>query len=97
MPRGGGTKLGWGRPAEGEPLSLRELDRLVALEPGDFVCVAQAGMRLADLDAALRAEPGHRQRLMLDPAHGATRRSAGSWPRTRPARSAIATGRRATS
>ena len=71
VPRGGGTKLGWGRPAEGEPLSLRELDRLVALEPGDFVCVAQAGMRLADLDAALRAEPGHRQRLMLDPPHGA--------------------------
>ena len=73
VPRGGGTKLGWGRPAEGEPLSLRELDRLVALEPGDFVCVAQAGMRLADLDAALRAEPGHRQRLMLDPPHGARR------------------------
>lgn len=71
VPRGGGTKLGWGRPAEGEPLSLRELDRFVALEPGDFVCVAQAGMRLADLDAALRAERGHRQRLMLDPPHGA--------------------------
>ena len=71
VPRGGGTKLTWGPPAEGEPLSLRELDRLVALEPGDFVCVAQAGMRLADLDAALRAERGHRQRLMLDPPHGA--------------------------
>ncbi len=71
IPRGGGTKLGWGRPAEGEFLSLRELDRMIAMEPGDFVCVAQAGMRLADLDAALRAEPGHRQRLMLDPPHGA--------------------------
>jgi glycolate oxidase FAD binding subunit len=71
VPRGGGTKQTWGRPAEGEPLSLRELDRLVALEPGDFVCVVQAGMRLADLDAALRADRGHRQRLMLDPPHGA--------------------------
>jgi glycolate oxidase FAD binding subunit len=70
IPRGGGTKLGWGRPAQGEFLSLRELDRMIALEPGDFVCVAQAGMRLADLDAALRAERGHRQRLMLDPPHG---------------------------
>jgi glycolate oxidase FAD binding subunit len=71
IPRGGGTKLGWGRPAQGEFLSVRELDRMIAMEPGDFVCVAQAGMRLADLDAALRAEPGHRQRLMLDPPHGA--------------------------
>jgi FAD/FMN-containing dehydrogenase len=71
VPRGGATKLTWGRPAEGEPLSLRELDRLVALEPGDFVCVAQAGMRLADLQAKLEADRGHRQRLMLDPPHGA--------------------------
>ena len=44
---------------------------MIAMEPGDFVCIAQAGMRLADLNAALEAEPGHRQRLMLDPPHGA--------------------------
>ncbi len=31
---------------------------MIAMEPGDFVCIAQAGMRLADLDAALGPSPG---------------------------------------
>ncbi len=69
--RGGRTKASFAADADGEPLVVSALDRLVALEPGDFVCVAQAGMRLADLHARLDAEPGHRQRLMLDPPHGA--------------------------
>ncbi len=68
VPRGGGTKLGWGLDADGEELDLRGLDRIVAIEPGDFICVAQAGLRLADLQAELAAHG--RQRLMLDPPHG---------------------------
>jgi glycolate oxidase FAD binding subunit len=67
IPRGGGTKLTWGAPVAGRELDLRGLDAVVAIEPGDFVCVAQAGMRLADLQAALA---GTGQRLMLDPPHG---------------------------
>ena len=69
---GGGTKPGFGLPVADDPLVLETggLTRAVALEPGDFVCVAQAGMRLADLQAALAADAGHRQRLMLDPPHG---------------------------
>jgi glycolate oxidase FAD binding subunit len=68
VPRGGATKLGWGRATTGEELDLRGLDRVVAVEPGDFVCVAQAGVRLADLQAELAAHGP--QRLMLDPAYG---------------------------
>jgi glycolate oxidase FAD binding subunit len=68
VPRGGATKLGWGLETAGDELDLRGLDRVVALEPGDFVCVAQAGVRLADLQAELAAHGP--QRLMLDPPYG---------------------------
>ena len=51
-------------------LSTAKLDALVTHEAGDLICVAQAGMRLADLQAALALDAEHRQRLMLDPPHG---------------------------
>ncbi|HEY6379899.1 MAG TPA: FAD-binding oxidoreductase [Candidatus Dormibacteraeota bacterium] len=67
--RGAGTKLTWGAPPRtcDMVLSTHRLDALVEHEPGDLVCVAQAGMRLEALQAVLVAAAGHRQRLMLDP------------------------------
>ena len=67
--RGGGTKLRWGAPPRGcdVVLSTARLDALVEHEPGDLVCVAQAGMALHALQQALLP---HRQALMLDPGHG---------------------------
>ena len=67
--RGGSTKLRWGAPPRGcdVVLSTARLDALVEHEPGDLVCVAQAGMPLAALQQALAP---HRQALMLDPGHG---------------------------
>lgn len=72
IPVGGGTKTGWA--AAGEPadllISTGGLDRVVEYAPGDLVVVAQAGVRLADLQAQL-AEQG--QLLALDPPEpGAT-------------------------
>jgi glycolate oxidase FAD binding subunit len=66
--RGGGTKLSWGAPPSrcDVVLSMRRLDRLVEHQPGDLICVAEAGMSLAALQDRLAAVPG-RQRLMLDP------------------------------
>jgi len=62
---GSATKAGWGRPVDGLPeLSTRGLDRIVAHEPGDFTAVLEAGVRLADAQAAFAA---HGQRLALDP------------------------------
>jgi len=63
---GGGTKLHHGpAPApEAETACLLGLGRITAHEPGDLVVSAQAGMRLADLQAALAP---HRQWLPLDP------------------------------
>jgi len=64
-PRGGGTKLGWGRPAAAD-LELRTgaLHRIVAHDAGDLTAVAEAGVPLAAAQAAF-AERG--QRLALDP------------------------------
>ncbi len=65
---GSGTKLHYGPPppADAETVCLRGLDRITAHEPGDLVVSVQAGMRLADLQAALAA---HRQWLPVDPPH----------------------------
>jgi glycolate oxidase FAD binding subunit len=70
--RGGGTKPGYGLPAPADALVLETagMAAAVALEHGDFVCVVQAGMPLAALQAALAEDREHRQRLMLDPPHG---------------------------
>ncbi|MDQ3866152.1 MAG: FAD-binding oxidoreductase, partial [Actinomycetota bacterium] len=69
-PRGSGTKLGWGAPAP-EPdveLATDRLDRIVEHNAGDLTAVLQAGVRMADAQAAF-AEAG--QMLALDPPLGA--------------------------
>lgn len=65
--RGGGTQLGLGAPPTGADilLSTRGLDRLVEHEPGDMTATAEAGLTLADFQAAL-GKAG--QWLALDPA-----------------------------
>ena len=65
VPRGGGTKLGWGGPPRGLDilLSLERLNRLVEHSAGDLTLVAEAGMTL---DAVQRALAGERQFLALD-------------------------------
>ena len=65
--RGGGTQLGLGAPPTGADilLSMRGLGRLVEHEPGDMTATAEAGLTLADFQAAL-GEAG--QWLALDPA-----------------------------
>ena len=70
--RGSGSALDWGPPVTAchAVLSTRRLDRLLEHEPGDLVCVAQAGMSLGALRDRLAAAPGHRQALMLDPPGG---------------------------
>jgi glycolate oxidase FAD binding subunit len=71
--RGGGTKLDWGAaPARCDVvLSTSRIDGIVDHEPADLVCVACAGMTLAALQERLASAEGFRQRLMLDPPHGA--------------------------
>jgi glycolate oxidase FAD binding subunit len=67
--RGGGTMLEWGAPPRRchVVLSTQRLDRVVEHQPGDLICVAQAGVTMAALQAALDLAPGRRQRLMIDP------------------------------
>jgi glycolate oxidase FAD binding subunit len=68
-PRGGGTKLGWGRPTT-EPdveLSLSAWDRIVEHNAADLTAVLQAGARLSDVQQIL-ATAG--QMLALDPPEG---------------------------
>jgi len=72
IPRGAGTKLGWGMPPARADvvLSTEGLDRVVEHAASDLVVRAQAGGRLADLQAQLAR---HGQRLSLDPPEpGAT-------------------------
>ena len=63
---GGDTQIGLGsRPARYDvALSTTRLSRLLEHEPADLTCRAEAGMRVGDLQAILRA---HGQRLPLDP------------------------------
>ncbi len=53
---GGGTKLDWGSPPDAVDLLVRtrRLTRLIAHRHGDLTVTAEAGMRLRDLNAALR-------------------------------------------
>lgn len=70
--RGGGTKMDWGRiPAALDlVVSTAALDRLVAHRHGDLTVTVQAGMRLRDLNQALRQ---HGQWLPVESAFdGAT-------------------------
>lgn len=68
---GRGTKSHHGplTPENGVPratMTLRNLDRITACEPGDLVVSVQAGVRLADLQATLAP---HRLWLPLDPPY----------------------------
>jgi glycolate oxidase FAD binding subunit len=64
--RGGGTKLGWGRPIPEADLEICTggLDRVLEHNSGDFTAVLQAGVPLAVAQPAF-AEAG--QMLALDP------------------------------
>jgi glycolate oxidase FAD binding subunit len=70
-PVGGGTKLAWGGAPAGEVVDLEtgSLDRIVEHNVGDFTAVLQAGVRVADAQAAFAAEG---QMLALDPPLGAS-------------------------
>jgi glycolate oxidase FAD binding subunit len=67
------AKLGWGAPPArcDVVLSTSRIEGIVDHEPADLVCVARAGMTLAALQERLASAAGFRQRLMLDPPHGA--------------------------
>ena len=86
---GGGSKLGLGNPPKRADLlvSTERLDQVLEHAAGDLVVRAQAGVRLADLQATL-APAG--QWLALDPP------SAGWWRPTPRARGGCATARCAT-
>lgn len=71
VPRGTGSKLGWGSPPErcDVVLDLTGLDRLVEHTAGDLVAIVQSGRRLADLQNDLG---GAGQRLAVDPPRSGT-------------------------
>jgi glycolate oxidase FAD binding subunit len=66
--RGGGTKLGWGRPTPPPDveLSTARLDAIVEHNEGDLTAILQAGVPLARAQAAF-ARAG--QMLAIDPPH----------------------------
>ncbi|HEY8672237.1 MAG TPA: FAD-binding oxidoreductase [Candidatus Dormibacteraeota bacterium] len=72
VPRGGGTKLDWGRPPArcDIVLSTSRIEGIVEHEPADLVCVVRAGTALVALQERLASTQGFRQRLMLDPPQG---------------------------
>ena len=65
---GGGTQMRLGAPPRRYEVafSTERMTRLIEYEPADLTCRVEAGMRLTDLQAALRAQG---QRLPLDPPH----------------------------
>jgi glycolate oxidase FAD binding subunit len=65
---GGGTQMRLGAPPRKYEVafSTERMTRLLEYEPADLTCRVEAGMRLSDLQATLRAQ---RQRLPLDPPH----------------------------
>ena len=65
VPRGRGTKLGWGRPPSRVDLvvDLSRMDKIVDHAPGDLVVVTQAGTLLSSLQQAVA---GAGQRLAVD-------------------------------
>src|SRR5215208_5302014 len=68
-PVGGGTKLAWGGPAgDAVDLETSGLDSIAEHNVGDFTAVLEAGVRLADAQAAFATE---NQMLALDPPLGA--------------------------
>ncbi|MDQ6711639.1 MAG: FAD-binding oxidoreductase, partial [Candidatus Dormibacteraeota bacterium] len=67
---GGGTQMRLGAPPRryDVALSTQRMSRLLEYEPADLTCRVEAGMRLSELQTALRAQG---QRLPLDPPHPA--------------------------
>jgi len=63
-PRGGGTKP-WGPAIDGAVLETGGLDRILEHNVGDFTAVLEAGVPLAEAQAAFAA---HGQMLAIDPA-----------------------------
>lgn len=64
VPRGRGTKQGWGLPVEADlVVDLSAMDRVLDHQAGDLIVDTQAGARLADVQAHVATEG---QRLALD-------------------------------
>jgi glycolate oxidase FAD binding subunit len=65
VPRGGGTKLGWGAPPSSVDLllDLSRLDRVLDHQAGDLIVETQAGARLAEVQEVLGRQG---QRLVID-------------------------------
>jgi len=65
---GGGTQMRLGAPPRHYEVafSTERMTRLLEHQPADLTCRVEAGMRLSDLHATLRAQG---QRLPLDPPH----------------------------
>ena len=91
---GGGSKRSWGAAPERADVvvATARMDAVVEHAAGDLVVIAQPGVRLAELQAALAASG---QMLALDPP-GAGSTLGGSWRPERPARAVSGTGRPAT-
>ena len=70
-PRGGGTKLGWGAPAEPAAVELETagLSRVVEHNEGDLTAIVEAGLPLAEAQSLFN-DSG--QMLALDPPLGAS-------------------------
>src|SRR5262245_26712612 len=86
VPRGRGTALAWGAPPRSADLvvSTERLDRMVEHNPGDLVCVVEAG---ATIDAVNEHVVSHGQQLALDqPLPGATLGGTVSTTRSGPRR-----------
>jgi glycolate oxidase FAD binding subunit len=86
VPRGRGTALMWGAPPESADLvvSTERLDRIIEHNPGDLVCVVEAG---ATIDAVNEHVVAHGQQLALDqPLPGATLGGSMSTTRSGPRR-----------
>jgi glycolate oxidase FAD binding subunit len=68
-PRGGGTKLGWGRagPIQAVDFDTRRLNRILEHNEGDFTAILEAGVSLADAQARFAAAG---QMLAIDPPLG---------------------------
>ncbi len=66
---GNGSKLTWGGLGKDIQLviSTQKCDRIIEHAVGDLTVTAEAGMKLADLQAQLRS---HNQFLPIDPSHG---------------------------
>lgn len=66
IPRGSGSKLGWGNPPKAAQLiiSTRRLNKLVEHAWGDMTATVEAGCAFADFQRVLAQ---HGQRLALDP------------------------------